>query len=96
MLAIERVGSGVRFAVRVIPRSGRAGVAGIRGDALLVRLHAPPIEGAANAELVAVLSAALRVPKSAVAIVSGDRSRQKRVHVEGIDEQIVRAVVGSG
>jgi hypothetical protein len=60
-------------------------VAGTRGDALLVRLHAPPVEGAANDELIQVIAAALSVPKRAVSIVSGERSRQKRVRVVGID-----------
>jgi len=82
---IEAVPDGVVIAVRVIPRAGRSGVAGSRGDALLVRLTAPPVDGAANAELIDVLSAALSVPRRAIAIVTGDRSRQKRVRVAGID-----------
>ena len=72
-------------------RSGRAGVAGTRGDALLVRLHAPPVDGAANAELIAVLAAALQVSKSAITIVSGNAWRQKHVMVAGLDEPAVRA-----
>jgi uncharacterized protein (TIGR00251 family) len=82
---IEPTADGVAISVRVIPRAGRAGLAGIRGDALLVRLQSPPVEGAANDELVEVLSKALQVPKRAVSIVAGDRSRQKRVRVVGID-----------
>ena len=50
---------GVLIDVRVIPRAKRSGLAGKRGDALLVRLQAPPVDGAANAELVEVLAAAL-------------------------------------
>ena len=71
--------------IRVIPRAARAGVAGRRGDVVLVRLNAPPVEGAANAELLEVLAAALSVPRRAVSIVGGQRSRQKRVRVSGID-----------
>jgi uncharacterized protein len=74
----------VIITVRVIPRSGRSGIAGTRNDALLVRLHAPPVEGAANAELIGLLADALDVPKRAIAIVSGGTSKQKRVRVEGI------------
>lgn len=70
--------------VRVIPRAGKSGIAGMRGDALLVRLHAAPVDGAANAELIEVLAEALGVPKRAVSIASGERSRQKRVRVEGV------------
>ena len=75
---------GVEISVHVIPRAGRTGVAGVRDGALLVRLAAPPVEGAANAELVALLSTLLRVPKRAVTIASGERGRLKRVRVHGI------------
>ena len=70
--------------VRVIPRAGTSGLAGTRGDALLVRLNAPPVEGAANKALVELLARELGVAKRAVTMVSGERSRQKRVRVEGI------------
>jgi len=70
--------------IRVIPRAGRSAIAGTRGGALLVRLAAPPVDGAANDELVTVLARTLGVPTRAVTIVSGDRSRTKRVRVDGI------------
>jgi uncharacterized protein (TIGR00251 family) len=82
---IETTLDGVAITVRVIPRASRSGVAGTRGDAVLVRLQSPPVEGAANDELVEVLARALQVPRRAVSIVAGDRSRQKRVRVAGID-----------
>jgi uncharacterized protein (TIGR00251 family) len=82
---IEATPDGVVITVRVIPRAARSGLAGTRGDALLVRLQAPPVEGAANDALIEVLAKALQVPKRAVSIVAGDRSRQKRVRVVGID-----------
>lgn len=75
---------GVEIAVRVIPRAGRSGIAGTRNGACLVRLTAPPVEGAANAELIALLSKVLKVPKRAISILSGDTSRIKRVAVTGI------------
>ena len=61
----------------------------MRGDALLVRLHAAPVDGAANAELIQVLAEALDVPKRAVSIASGERSRQKRVRVEGVTREFI-------
>ena len=70
--------------VRVIPRASRPGLAGRRHGALLVRLSAPPVEGAANAELIQLLAKALNVPKRQVTIVAGDRDRLKRVKVEGL------------
>jgi len=82
---IQSTPDGIILGIRVIPRAGKSGLAGTRGEALLVRLHAPPVEGAANQELIEVIATALAVPKRAVSIVSGERSRQKRVRVTGID-----------
>ena len=70
--------------IRVIPRAKRAGVAGTRGEAWLVRLQAPPVDDAANEELIALLAQVLGVSKRAVSIVSGESSRHKRVQVIGI------------
>jgi uncharacterized protein (TIGR00251 family) len=81
--------------VRVIPRASKAGIAGMRGDAILVRLTAPPVEGAANAELIDVLADALGVPRRAVSIVGGERSRQKRVRVEGLTQTLVDSKLNS-
>ena len=67
-----------------MPRAARAGLAGTRDDALLVRLNAAPVEGAPNAELIEVLSDALGVAKRAVSITAGERSRRKTVLVRGV------------
>ena len=75
---------GVLLAVRVVPRASRAGLAGIREDALLVRLNAAPVEGAANAELIDVLAEVLDVPRRAVSITVGERSRRKTVLIRGL------------
>jgi len=65
-------------------------VDGVRGGAVLIRLAAPPVEGAANDALVAFFSDALGVPRRNVTIVSGERSRDKRVRIEGLDEASAR------
>jgi uncharacterized protein (TIGR00251 family) len=88
---IRATSDGILIDVRVIPRAGRSGIAGTRNGALLVRLRAPPVEGAANAELIAVIADALGVSKHAVSIVTGERSRQKRVRVAGVTEADVRS-----
>jgi uncharacterized protein (TIGR00251 family) len=77
--------------IRVIPRAGKSGIAGMRGGALLVRLNAAPVDGAANAELIEVLSDVLDVPKRAVSIVAGERGRQKRVRIDGMTTELVRS-----
>ena len=88
---IQFIGDGIVVDIRVIPRAGRSGLAGVRGDRLLVRLNAPPVDGAANLELIDVLAAALGVPKRALTIVAGERSRQKRVRVSGVDQATAKA-----
>lgn len=87
----EREGA-VRFSVRVQPRSSRTGVEGVHGDALKVRVNAPPVDGAANEAVVEVLAEALGVPRRAVRIVAGDSSRTKVVEVEGVDAAAVHAL----
>ena len=82
---------GILITIRVIPRAGRSEIAGTRGGAFLVRLNAPPVDGAANAELIRVLAAVLDVPKRAITIVTGERSRNKRVRVAGLDVETAEA-----
>ena len=77
--------------IRVIPRAPRTRVDGERGGAILVRLAAPPVDGAANDALVAFLADTLHVPRRDVTIVAGEKSRDKRVQIAGIDETAVRA-----
>jgi len=79
--------------VRVIPRAGRSGFAGLRDGALLVRLAAAPVDGAANDELIAMLARALHLPKRNITIISGERSRSKRLRVANMDRATVLAVL---
>jgi uncharacterized protein len=81
---ISAVPDGVIISVRVIPRAGRSAIAGVREGALLVRLNAPPVDGAANTELIEVLAGALDVSKRDISIVGGITSKQKRIKVSGI------------
>lgn len=79
--------------IRVIPRARKTEFAGERDGALLVRLAAPPVDGAANAALVDFLAAALALPRRSIHIVSGERSRHKRVAVAGMTAAQVRAIL---
>lgn len=72
------------MAVRVIPRAQKNAIQGALGDALKIRLCAPPVEGAANAALVEFLAEALGIARGKVRILSGATGRNKRVWVEGL------------
>lgn len=86
----------VRLAVRVQPRASRPGVDTVIGDALKVRVHAPPVDGAANEAVVEVLAEALGVPKRSVTIVSGASSRSKVVEVTNLSAAEIRARLSRG
>jgi uncharacterized protein len=67
--------------VRVIPRAQKTEFSGERDGRMVVRLAAPPVDDAANAALIAFLAEHYNVPRSRVRIVSGKRSRNKRVEI---------------
>ena len=78
--------------VRVIPRARKTEFAGFREDVLVVRIAAPPVDGAANLALIELLSSALHVPRRAVRIVGGDHGRQKRIAIDGVTREQIRAL----
>ena len=86
---------GVVLNVRAQPRSSRAGVDGLLGDAVKVRVRCAPVDGKANKELVETLADAFGLPKSAVAIRSGETSKTKRLLLRGVTAQALAAVLGS-
>jgi uncharacterized protein (TIGR00251 family) len=90
-LPIKSVPGGVTFAVRVTPRARKNEIVGAQGEALKVKLAAPPVEGAANAALCEFMADQLGVRKSTVTIIAGRTSRQKVVRVEGVTADEVRA-----
>jgi uncharacterized protein (TIGR00251 family) len=77
--------TGVRLLVHVQPRARRTEVVGRHGDAIRIRLAAPPVDGAANEALLRFLADRLGVARPAVTLLSGQTSRSKRVEVTGID-----------
>ncbi len=79
-----------RVAVHVQPRARRTEVAGLHGDAVKVRLAAPPVDGAANEELVRFVAERLGVPRSAVRVAAGAASRRKLVEVDGMEAEVAR------
>jgi uncharacterized protein (TIGR00251 family) len=85
----------LNFVVRVVARASRSGVAGEVDGALRVRVAAPPVEGAANKELVRTLARALAVPARNVEITSGHTSRVKQVRVHGVTRDSLEALVST-
>lgn len=77
----------IRIRVRLTPRAARDEVVGWQGQVLRVRVTAPPIEGEANAALERLLARLLRLPRSAVRVVSGARGREKTVAIDGVSRE---------
>jgi len=71
--------------VRVQPRSSRKGIGGVVGETIKVNLTAPPVDGAANEQLIEVLSEELGIARSSIRVVRGLTSRQKVVVIKGLD-----------
>jgi uncharacterized protein len=84
------------LSVRVQPRSARSEIVGVHGDALKVRLTSPPVDGAANDELIELFSRTFAVARRSVRILAGEHSRSKIVEVEGGTDGAIRAVVERG
>jgi uncharacterized protein (TIGR00251 family) len=81
---IEATSAGIRLRLRVQPRAARTELAGRHGDALKIRVAAPPVDGEANVELIRFLARVLNVPRTSVSIAAGSGGRSKMVAVEGI------------
>lgn len=93
MLEVEEREGAVTFSMRVQPRSSRDEIAGEMGGALKVRLRAPAVEDRANEALVEFLAQLLKRPRSAVRILSGERSRTKRIEIHGVTRQQILALL---
>ena len=84
---------GARVRVHVVPRASRTEVCGMQGDALKVRLQAPPVDGKANAALCAFVADAAGLPKRAVSVVAGETSRSKTLFAAGADPAALAAAL---
>ena len=84
---------GVSLAVAVTPRASRTELAGVSDGRLRVRVAAPPVEGAANEELVRFLAKALGLPRAAVTVSAGASARRKTVVVRGVPAAAVRRLL---
>jgi len=93
MIPVGETTDGVVFNIRVIPRASRCELAGVQGDALKIRITAPPVEGEANKECINFLSGILCVKKSQIKIIAGHRSKNKKVSISGINRKDIERVL---
>jgi uncharacterized protein (TIGR00251 family) len=84
------------FTVRVVPRASKSEIAGIHDGALKIRIASPPVDGAANIELVKLLSKTFGVSGSAVEILSGQSGRTKRIKISGVNAKDFLKITGGG
>lgn len=92
MIVVTEKSDSVVFAVRVIPRASKSEIVGEYEGAVKVRLASPPVDGAANAELIKLLAKRLGVPRSSVEIVSGETSRTKQLRIYGVTAEAVQSL----
>ena len=82
--------AGAVLTLRIIPRAAKNSIQGQHGDALKVRLCAPPVDGAANTALIKFLSDTLSIPRARIQLLSGQTSRSKRVLLTGTKSNDIR------
>ena len=90
----ERAERACTLELRIIPNAPRNEIVGWHGPALKVKVHAPALEGRANAELLAFLAEALGLPRRSVTLLRGDKSRLKVVQIAGLDAAGLKSRLG--
>jgi uncharacterized protein (TIGR00251 family) len=78
-------GRALTLSIKVVARASRTEIAGEYDGALRVKLAAPPVDGAANRELIRLLAKTFKLPQNAVEIIAGGTSKQKTVRIDGVD-----------
>ena len=95
MLNLTERDGGVTFMVRVIPRASKTEIVGEYDGAVKVRLSSPPVDGAANEELIKLFAMRLKVARSDVGILSGQTSKTKQIRISGVTAaELQNLVVG--
>jgi uncharacterized protein (TIGR00251 family) len=85
MLPLKETPHGITLSLQVIPRSRKCEIAGLVGDAIKVRLTAPPVEGKANEECLRFFADIFGIPRNRLSIVTGQSSRKKTLLVSGVE-----------
>lgn len=92
MISVSEKQGAIIFAVCVIPRASQSGIIGEYNGALKIKLAAPPVDGAANAELIQVLAKFFDVAKSAIEITSGATSKVKQIKIVGLTAERLQQI----
>lgn len=87
MIQFTEKDNSIIFTVRVVPRASKSEIVGELDGALKVRIASPPVDGAANAELIKLLAKTFDVPKSAIEIISGQTSKTKLIKISNIKSE---------
>jgi uncharacterized protein len=94
MIDISQKDGGIGFTIRVVPRAPKSEIVGELGGAVKVRVASPPVDGAANAELIKLFAKTLGVAKGDVEIVSGQTSKTKQIRITGVTAEQFRNAIG--
>lgn len=93
MIQFTEKDNSITFYVKVVPRAPKSEIAGELDGTLKVRVAAPPVDGAANAELIKLLSKTFEVSKSNVEIISGETSKTKQVKIANATREKISAIL---
>ena len=88
---LQPTNDGVLLRIKLVPRASVNRIDGPHGDALKIRLNAPPVDGKANAALIEFLADELDVSRSSLAITAGETSRQKTIRIRGLDATTIQS-----
>lgn len=91
-MVIRELSDGIAVSVKVQPRASRNQIIGQTGESIKVHLNAPPVDGAANAACIELFSDILKLPKSSIHLLSGHKSRNKIIKIEGLDKHTFLAI----
>ncbi|MCW5212686.1 YggU family protein [Desulfobulbus sp. TB] len=89
----EQPDGSLLLSIYVQPRSNHNAIVGLHGDAIKLRLTAPPVDGKANKAIIAFWAKSLKIPKSAITMKSGLHNRMKKILLNGVQEKQIRDLV---
>lgn len=94
MTPVTPISGGVTLQLHIQPRASNTEMAGLHGGAIKVRVKSPPVDGAANEELLRFLALTLRVPRNQLALIAGQTGRRKAIRVMGVSAETVARCLG--